>query len=279
MPLQLRQVSSRKGTKYTQFQLAAKKPRVELTLKQKSEIVNEAKKMGFQVGKMGRLTYVNQALLARTYNVTSKTIKRTLLSAEKVKHQMMSSLGQSKHKRSIKFIAIEEKIVAFVSLLRNRTKPLPVILSIVKEYAEQVAQNLGGKDFRASSGWWEKVRKRNGIGKSVKLHGEAGEVDCEQIKKKILEIQTLLEKYDPEQIYNWDETGLYFRSIPNATYTAPNEVRKRTRGTKAQKFSKCGLSMFTKWWFHCLQNMGFHDVYKWWFGFMMLTKWCVTKWW
>ncbi len=41
VPLQLKQVSSRKGRKYTQCQLAAKKPRVELTLKQKSEIVNE----------------------------------------------------------------------------------------------------------------------------------------------------------------------------------------------------------------------------------------------
>ncbi len=77
-----------------------------------------------------------------------------------------------------------------------------------------------------------KVRKRNGIGKSVKLHGE---VDHEHIKEKICEIQALLEKYNPEQIYNWDETGLYFRSIPNATYTAPYEVRKRTHGTKAQK--------------------------------------------
>ena len=36
-------------------------------------------------------------------------------------------------------------------------------------------------------------------------------------------------------IYNWDETGLYFRLIPNATYSAQNEVRRRTRGTKAQK--------------------------------------------
>ena len=70
-----------------------------------------------------------------------------------------------------------------------------------------------GKSFRPSSGWWENVRKRNGIGKSVKLHGEAGEVDHEQIKK-ILEIQMFLEKYNPEQIYNWDETGLYFRSYP-----------------------------------------------------------------
>ena len=94
---------------------------------------------------------------------------------------------------------------------------------------------LGEKNFRASSGWWEKVRKRNGIGKSVRLHGEAGEVDHDKIKEKILEIQKALEEYDPEYVYNWDETGLYFRLIPSATYTARNEARKRTCGTKAQK--------------------------------------------
>jgi hypothetical protein len=35
--------------------------------------------------------------------------------------------------------------------------------------------------------------------------------------------------------HDWDETGLYFRLIPNATYTAPNEQQRRTQGTKAQK--------------------------------------------
>ena len=51
---------------------------------------------------MSTLAYVNQALLARIYNVTSKTKKRILLSANKVKSQMMSSLGESKRKCSIK---------------------------------------------------------------------------------------------------------------------------------------------------------------------------------
>ncbi len=46
----------------------------------------------------------------------------------------------------------------------------------------------------------------------------------------------ILEEYDSELVYNWDETGLYFRLIPSATYTAPNEQRRRVRGTKeAQK--------------------------------------------
>ena len=57
---------------------------------------------------------------------------------------MMNSSG----KLSLKYIAIKE-VVVFVNLLWNRTKPLPVTLSIVKEYAEQ---KLGEKDFHASSG-------------------------------------------------------------------------------------------------------------------------------
>ena len=104
------------------------------------------------------------------YNDKSATVA---VVSQKVKDQILSYSGDTKCKRLVKYSAIEEKVVAFISLLRNRTKPLPVTLSTVKEYAEQVAKTLGEKDFCASSGWWEKLRKRNNIGRSVQLHGEA----------------------------------------------------------------------------------------------------------
>jgi hypothetical protein len=75
-------------------------------------------------------------------------------------------------------------VVAFVTLLRNMPKPLPASFRMIKAKAEEVAKSLGETNFKASSGCWEKVRKRNGIGKSVHLHGETGEVDCKQIKEK-----------------------------------------------------------------------------------------------
>ena len=78
----------------------------------------------------------------------------------------------------------------------------------------------GITDFKASTGWWDKVRKRNGIGKSIRLHGEAGDVNEDEVKEKIDEITKDLEGYDPENIYNWDETSLYFKLLPSATYTA-----------------------------------------------------------
>ena len=68
-----------------------------------------------------------------------------------------------------KVFIVEEKVVAFVSLLRNGRKPMPISLSIIKVYAEQVAKSLGEHEFKASNGWWQKLMKRNSIGKSVRL--------------------------------------------------------------------------------------------------------------
>ena len=45
---------------------------------------------------------------------------------------------------------------------------------------------------------------------STSTTGEAGDVDHQNINEEILEIQ---EKYYPEYIYNWDETGLYILLI------------------------------------------------------------------
>ena len=254
-PTHLRGASSRKGKKYTTAQLAAKKQRVELTIKQKCDVIYLAQKTGFLPDSVeSTLVRVNQTMLAKQFNVTKKTINRVLWSAKKLKQQLHTTSSDLRRNREIKYRAIEEKVVAFVCLLRNRHKPMPVSLSIVKEYAEQVAKSLGEHSFKASNGWWQKLMKRNSIGKSVRLHGEAGDVNPEDIKERIQEIKKMLEEHDPELIYNWDETGLYFRLIPNATYTAPNEKRRHTRGTKAQK-AKDRVTLIT-----CTNATGTHKI-------------------
>jgi len=58
--------ASRKGKKLTPAQLQAKKPQVELTLKQKSDIIDEAKRRGFKPDSVEQtLSRVNQTQLAR----------------------------------------------------------------------------------------------------------------------------------------------------------------------------------------------------------------------
>ena len=65
--------------------------------------------------------------------------------------------------------------------------------------------------------------KRINPGESVRLHGEAGDVNPEEKIQEIKKKKKILEEHDPELVYIWNETGLHFRLIPSATYTAPNE--------------------------------------------------------
>ena len=53
----------------------------------------------------------------------------------------------------------------------------------------------------------------------------------EQLNKLYDEIKT----YDADRIYNMDETGIFFRMIPNYTYILPNEDVKTARGRKKAK--------------------------------------------
>ena len=59
-----------------------KKPKVQLSLKQKSDIIDKAKIRGFKTtDAKTTLSRVNQAELARMYNVSCKTINRILRQA------------------------------------------------------------------------------------------------------------------------------------------------------------------------------------------------------
>ena len=84
------------------------------------------------------LVRVNQSMLAKQFNVTTRTINRVLWNAKKLKQQLLTASGDLRRNRKTKYSAIEEKVVAFVCLLRNIRKPMPV-----SEYCERVCRASG----------------------------------------------------------------------------------------------------------------------------------------
>lgn len=63
------------------------------------------------------------------------------------------------------------------------------------------------------------------------LSGEAGSVDHAAIYADIEKVRKKTEEYKIENIFNMDETGLFFRLMPNRSYILPSESRKTVRGT------------------------------------------------
>ena len=81
--------------KYTAAQLASKKQRVELTVKQKCDVIDQAKKKQGSLPDSveSTLLRVNQTMLAKQFNVTAKTINRVLWNAKKLKQQFLTASG------------------------------------------------------------------------------------------------------------------------------------------------------------------------------------------
>jgi hypothetical protein len=65
-----------------------------------------------------------------------------------------------------------------------------------------------------SLSWVTRFKARHGI-KSYQLHEEAGSVNLEEIRQQQEELQNLLEEYDPRDVFNMDETGLFYRMEPS----------------------------------------------------------------
>ena len=111
MPAHLRELpgsSSRKGKQLTPAQLLARKPRVELTLKRKCELIDEAKKRGFKPDSMERtLNRVNQTQPAEEFGVTKKTINRILWKAKDLKQKFLNSPANLKRNRPTQYGEIE----------------------------------------------------------------------------------------------------------------------------------------------------------------------------
>ncbi|GFS93895.1 HTH CENPB-type domain-containing protein [Nephila pilipes] len=70
----------------------------------------------------------------------------------------------------------------------------------------------GGEGFKASRGWFDNFKKRSGI-RSVIRHVEASSADIKAAENFIKVFENLIseEGYLPQQVFNCDETGLFWK--------------------------------------------------------------------
>ncbi|CAM5081963.1 unnamed protein product [Natator depressus] len=97
------------------------------------------------------------------------------------------------------------------------------LCALFKPPAEE-GQPSDEKEFKASQGWFNSFRYCFNL-KNVQTTGEAASATEEAAKaypeqlKKIIEEKGCL----PEQVFNADENGLFWKKMPNRTYTSKSE--------------------------------------------------------
>ena len=96
---------------------------------------------------------------------------------------------------------------------RARAMGLTISGPMIQEQALRIAERLNHADFKASNGWLDRFRKRHNITFGA-VCGERGSVDNATVTSWKEKLPTILEGYAPRDIYNMDETGLFFRALP-----------------------------------------------------------------
>ena len=110
-----------------------------------------------------------------------------------------------------------------------------VNVPILRQKSEELAQQMGYDDFSATEGWSHCWKFQYGLDWLGKAQGESKETDG-KAKNAWTDnnVAELIEKYGPDNIYNADETGFYFRALTDSTYVEKSKKRFE-RGVEVAK--------------------------------------------
>lgn len=100
---------------------------------------------------------------------------------------------------------------------------------IVLSKAAYFAQRFEIPDFKGSHGWFDRFKKRYNVQEYVRS-GEANSAPLRDLDQHRSDLQDLLRTWNLEDVYNCDETALYWKLEPSRTL-----ARHRIAGTKKPK--------------------------------------------
>ncbi|CAF1419046.1 unnamed protein product [Adineta steineri] len=187
---------------------------------------------------------VNYRTLAENYQISigsvSNIIKRK---AEYLESYVQNENSNKKRNFRDEFNQqLDQKVYEW--FVTQRSKNIPISGPLIQEQARQIRQQLDptNDDFKASNGWLEKFRKRHGI-KYKSICGESATVDASIVDEWLSRISSVINKLDLSDVYNADESGLFFKALPNRSLVITKETCKGGKRSKERFTILCCTNM------------------------------------
>ena len=160
--------------------------------------------------------------ISEKYGVDVSTISKLLKNREKIEEQFQSSTvpTSSKRLRLSPYDSLEQGLLKWFK--QTRASLLPVSGPLLAEIAERLAKEMGITDWNCSNGFLERFKKRHGITFKAAA-GESAAVDSDIVDDWLTRLPQILDGYSPDDIFNMDETGIFFKLLPDRTLCFKNE--------------------------------------------------------
>ncbi|XP_044586102.1 tigger transposable element-derived protein 6-like [Cotesia glomerata] len=156
----------------------------------------------------------------RKLKTLSLSEKLRVLEAVKTIIRKKVESGQSlscKRRRISEFPGLEECLLKWFKQCRHEN--ISISGPLLQEKAEIYSTSLGFSDFRASNGWLEKFKRRHDL-VFKKVCGESASVNVATCNKWTNDrLKDLLRDFEPENVFNADETALFYKCLPDKTLT------------------------------------------------------------
>lgn len=181
---------------------------------------------------------VNKNRIAHDYGVNKSSITRIDQNRQAILEVASNSLEkiQIKTLHKLVYVELERKLYDWFLNQRARNCAVtgPMLKCKAKEEFTKLYPEKSTDSFSASDGWLTKFKKRHGI-RYLKICGEILSSDTTDIMSFIRTLRGKMNEMQltDAQLYNADESGLYFRLLPQKTFVAATE--KTAPGRKIAK--------------------------------------------
>ncbi|KAL0861588.1 hypothetical protein ABMA27_009087 [Loxostege sticticalis] len=162
--------------------------------------------------------------IAKECGVSHSTISTIWKNRDKIKVLFENNSLKLKRARASEHKVIEDALLTWFK--HQRTNNVPISGPILQQKANDFARLMGKENFECSSSWVQRFRARHNI-VAGKVCGEAAGVP-EGVSEEWLSHKwpALCEGYTPEEIFNADETGLFYNLTPDKTLKFKGEECK-----------------------------------------------------
>lgn len=193
-----------------------KAKRITLTKAQKAELCH-LRKSGY-----------TQLSLANHFKIGESTVSKILKQEDHwLSIDPNSTQAKSKRDRSAKYPQLEEVLSLWIS--KAEAYHQTITGAIIQRKAFQFAERLQISNFGGSEGWLANFKKRFHI-KEYTRQGEAASTPLNELPQYRDELKDIIKNYDPRDVYNCDETGLYWRLEPEKTLASgPVHGKKKAK--------------------------------------------------
>ena len=166
--------------------------------------------------------------LAREYEISDSTVSDILKKSDHwLSIDTSSPNANNFREKSSYYPQIEEAMIIWVD--QQISRDLILSRPIIQEKAKEFAVLFDIDNFSASGGWLNNFKRRNNL-HSYKISGEAGSAPINEISQMRMELQEILQEYELKDIWNCDETALFWRLEPCKTIAhSPTLGKKRPK--------------------------------------------------